>query len=80
MKKVIVVLLIGVFFLLGLSLGGNYHNASQIFEESIDNFEEEITKPDNNYNPSDNKPSGGLLNKIANKIDDILESISKRLM
>lgn len=79
MKKVFVFILLGVFFLLGLMLGGNYHNSSQIFEESKDNFEEEITKPDNNYNPSDNRPNGNILNKIANKIDSIIEKISKKI-
>lgn len=79
MKKVFVFILIMAFFLIGLLLGGNYHNSSQLFEDSKDKFEEEITKPGNNYSPSDVRPDGGLLNKIANKIDSIIEKVSKKL-
>ncbi|MGM9899872.1 MAG: hypothetical protein ACI32E_04760 [Bacilli bacterium] len=79
MKKALVIILIGAFFLLGISLGGNYNNSSRIFEEAKDNFEVEIQDPNNDYNPKDIKPEAGLINKIANKIDDILEKIAQKL-
>lgn len=79
MKKALVIILIGAFFLLGISLGGNYNNSSRIFEEAKDEFEIEIKDPNNDYNPKDLKPEAGIINKIANKIDAILEKISEKL-
>lgn len=79
MKNIIIVFLIFLFFLIGLNIGNNSNTYNKLFEESIDNFEEEIVKPNNDYSAKDLKPKEGLINKIANKIDSIIEAISDKV-
>ncbi|MCI6716224.1 MAG: hypothetical protein SOZ32_01210 [Bacilli bacterium] len=79
MKKVVVIFLILVFFLIGINIGGSYHNYSKMFEDAKNEFEEEITLPDNNYEPKTLKPKEGLINKIANGIDGIIEKFTNKL-
>ena len=79
MKKVLVVVIIIVFFLIGLNVGGSYHNYSKMFEDAKTEFEEEITLPDNNYEPKTLKPKEGIINKVASAIDGLIEKISDKL-
>ena len=68
-----------LIFLIGVSVGNNSSTYNRLFEESLDNFEEEIIQPNNSYNSKDLKPDQGLINKIANKIDSLLKSVSDKL-
>ena len=79
MKKLFVVLVIITVFLIGINVGNNSSTYNQMFEESLDEFETEIVKPNNNYDSKDLKPVDGLLNKIANKIDSLIETISDKI-
>ncbi len=79
MKKLVIVLVIILFFLVGLNIGGSYHNYSKMFENAKDEFENEITLPDNNYKPKALKPKEGLINKIASSIDGIIEKFANKL-
>lgn len=78
MKKVLVVVILIAFFLTGLNIGGSYHNYSKMFEDAKTEFEEEITLPDNGYEPKTLKPKEGIINKVANMIDSIIEKITSK--
>lgn len=78
LKKVFVMFFIFVFFLMGLAIGGKNNQASELFEESKSKFENEITTPNNNYDANDNQPVDGMLNKLAKKIDQLIEKITKK--
>ncbi len=80
MKKILFCIIIVVFFLLGISIGNNNNKYSEMFENTKDEFESEIVIPNNNYSPKDLKPEEGLLNKIANKIDNLIQKISDKIM
>lgn len=74
MKKVFV--LIGLFFifLFGLTIGGNFNKgASQLFEKSKNQFENEIVNPDNSYNNIDLVPNENLINKTARKVEKTID-------
>ena len=79
MKKVFLTILFGVVFLIGIGIGGKNNSSSKLFEESKSNFESEISTTNNNYNAESRKPQDGMLNKIAKKVDKLLESISKKI-
>lgn len=79
MKKIVMIILIFIFFLWGLNIGGSYHNYGQMFENAKDEFEEEIKSPTNNYEPKSLEPEDKLINKFAHKIDSILEKIQNKL-
>ena len=80
MKKIIVVLSIFIFFLLGISIGNNNSKQSELFEEAKKEFENEIINPNNNYESKKLIPEQNIVNKIANKIDDIIETISDKIL
>ena len=79
MKKFLLIMFIILTFLIGISIGNNSSAYNKLFEKSLDEFEEEIVKPNNTYDSKDLKPNEGLINKIANKIDNIIESISDKI-
>ena len=79
MRKFLLIMFIALTFLIGISIGNNSSTYNKLFEKSLDEFEEEIVKPNNTYDSKDLKPDEGLINKIANKIDNIIESISDKL-
>ncbi len=79
MKKIVMVFLIIVFFLWGLSIGGKYHNYDKMFDEAKNEFEENIKYPDNNYKPKKLEPKDKFINKVARKIDSIIEKIQNKI-
>ncbi len=73
MKKIILVFIMITLFLSGLSLGGNFSSgASNFFEEAKDNFEDQITNPNNDYQNIDLVPNEYLINKTAHKIEKFI--------
>lgn len=73
MRKIILFCLIVFFFLSGLTLGGNFSNgASNFFEEAKDDFENEITKPNNNYENIELVPNELIINKAAHKLESFI--------
>lgn len=74
MKKVIIILVIFFVFLFGISLGGAFSNTdSKLFEESLDEFEKEITKRNNNYESKTLVPEENKVNLVAHKIDKFMD-------
>jgi len=65
MKKLAVIFLILMALIVGMNIGGNNtENKAAIIQEQIDEFEENITEPNNEYYNSDNYAIG-INNKIA---------------
>ena len=65
-----ILLLVIIVLLVGVIIGSqNSVGRSNYFEEAKNNFEEQITDENNNYQSIDTSPSGDILSKIALKID-----------
>lgn len=80
MKKFGVILICLLIFLFGITLGGNFNkSANMIFEEQKNNFESEITKPNNDYNSTELVPNKNIINNTANKIENIIDSAIEKL-
>ena len=78
----IVFVLVGVFFvfLFGLTIGGNFNKGQgQLFEESKKEFENEIVKPNNDYDNVMLVPDDGVINKTAKKIEDVIDGVIDKL-
>lgn len=76
MKKVFILVCIFFVFLFGLTIGGNFNKgASHLFEESKNQFESEITNPNNDYNSVTLVPDGNLINKTAKKIEKVIDNV-----
>ncbi len=73
MKKLVIILLIITFFIMGLKLGDNNFNQNQLFEEEKNQFEEEIKKPDNEYDAIELTPKPNMVNKVAKKFDQTID-------
>lgn len=79
MKKVLIFLIIFIAFVLGLRLADSGTSTSKLLETEIDQFEEQITKPENEYRPKQYIPEENIVNKTARKIDSIIEKIIDKL-
>lgn len=80
MRKVFMLVLIFFIFLFGLTIGGNFNKgASQLFEESKTEFENEIIKPNNDYNSVILVPDDSVINKTAKKIEDIIDVVIDKI-
>lgn len=82
MNKVFNLLIVLIVFLLGIQVGTSYvqyNTNNELFEVEKNKFEEEIIKPNNQYEPKQLIPKKHLPNKIADKISNILDKISNYL-
>ena len=82
MNKVFNLLIVLIVFLLGIQVGTSYvqyNTNNELFETEKNKFEEEIIKPNNQYEPKQLIPKKHLPNKIADKISNILDKISNYL-
>ena len=80
MRKVFVLVCIFFVFLFGLTIGGNFNKGtSQLFEESKNQFESEITNPNNNYDNIMLVPDGNLINKTAKKVEKVIDNVIDKL-
>lgn len=76
-----VLLLVIIFLLVGIVIGSqNSIGRSNYFEEAKNNFEEQITDKNNNYQSIDTSPSGNILSKIAIKIDEKINSLLNAIL
>ena len=77
------VVLLGILILLvGIKIGSsnNVNSISNdLFEQAKDQFEEEIKMPNNEYENIELKPKEYLPNKIAKKVNNIIEKIINKL-
>lgn len=80
MKKIACLVIIFFVFLFGLTIGGSFNKgASQLFEESKEQFENEIVNPDNNYNSVPLVPNDNIVNKTAKKVEKIIDTVIDKL-
>lgn len=79
MKKFILIIILIFIFLIGVSIGNESSTYNKIIDDSKEEFENEILKPNNSYEPIDLKPNEGFINNIANKIDKLIKTISDKL-
>lgn len=76
-----ILLLVIVVLLVGVIIGSqNSVGRSNYFEEAKNNFEEQITNENNNYQSIDTSPSGDILSKIAIKIDEKINSLLNAIL
>lgn len=79
MKKILVLFIIIIMFMFGLVIGNTDSSYSRIFESAKDEFEDNIKLPDNEYTPKTLKPEEGIINKVANFVNKILNKISDKI-
>ena len=80
MKNIGILVMVILIFLFGITLGGNFNkSSSMIFEENKEYFENEITKPNNNYLPKELVPKKNVVNSVANKLEGIIDSTIDKL-
>ena len=80
MKKIFVLIIICFMFLFGLTIGGSFNKgASQLFEETKEEFENEIVKPDNNYQALQLVPNDNIVNKAAKKFEKIIDKVIDKI-
>ena len=76
-----ILLLVIIVLLVGVIIGSqNSVGRSNYFEEAKNNFEEQITNENNNYQSIDTSPSGDILSKIALKIDEKINSLLNAIL
>ncbi|MBP3504027.1 MAG: hypothetical protein J6K18_02780 [Bacilli bacterium] len=80
MKKIFVLIIICFMFLFGLTIGGSFNKgASQLFEETKEEFENEIVVPDNNYQAMQLVPNDNIVNKAAKKFEKIIDKVIDKI-
>ncbi len=79
MKKVILIFLIFLAFILGIKASDTGTSPSKLLEEEKIKFEEEITKPGNTYEPKTYVPDENIINKTAHQIDNAIDKMIQKL-
>lgn len=80
-KKLLIIILASIFFLIGIRLGGKYTiSQSNLFEASKDEFETQIVIPNNQYETKTLAPTPGVANKVAQKIDGIITTLIDKII
>ncbi len=70
------ILLIGVFLIMGIIIGTqNSVGNNNYFEEAKNEFEQNITKPNNNYEVKNTQVEGNTISKIAVKLDEKINDL-----
>lgn len=80
MRKIFIFVCLFFVFLFGLTIGGNFNKgSSQLFEETKNQFESEITTPNNDYDSINLIPDGNLINKTAKKVEKVIDNVIDKL-
>lgn len=79
MKKIFIIGIIFIAFILGLKMTDIGVSSSQLLEKDKIQFEEEITKPGNEYQPKVYQPEENIVNKTANKIENTIDKIVEKI-
>ncbi|MBQ8293392.1 MAG: hypothetical protein IJX78_06325 [Bacilli bacterium] len=75
------ILLVLIVLIIGIIIGSqNSIGSSNYFEESKNEFEQNITNPDNEYTAKNNQVEGNVLSKVAVKIDEKLNDLLTSLL
>lgn len=78
MTKFIIILVIISVFLMGLKLGDDSFNQNLLFEKEKEQFEQQITSPNNNYQNKELTPKKNVVSKTAEKIDNVIEQMVEK--
>jgi hypothetical protein len=79
--KIRTILLIFVMLIMGIIIGSqNSVGTNNYFEETKDEFEQEIINPNNTYEPKKTVVEGNALSKAAVKIDDLINTIINKVL
>lgn len=79
MKKVILILIIFLAFVLGMKASDTGTSTSKLLEEEKIKFEEEITQPGNTYEPKTYVPDENIINKTAHQIDKTIDKMIQKI-
>lgn len=75
------ILLIIIVLLIGIIIGSNNTiGNSNYFEEAKNEFEQQITNPQNDYETKHTVIEGNILSKVAVKIDEKLNALLSKLL
>ncbi|HEY8364685.1 MAG TPA: hypothetical protein VIK84_03855 [Haloplasmataceae bacterium] len=66
-KRILRYAMIVVIFFIGLSLGVDYQNRSNL-QDSLDQFEDEITKPNNDFEPVNPSLNPNINNDVEHNL------------
>lgn len=76
MKKILTVLALFTFLLIGIQLGSDVsYSKNKVVEEAKDQFESEITEDGNEYEPVVLEPNDSIINDVAKGIDKIINKV-----
>ena len=79
--KIRTILLVVIVLILGIIIGGqNSVGTNNYFEETKDEFENEIVKPNNKYVPKEMVVEGNTISKVAVKIDDLINTVIDKVL
>ena len=79
--KIRTILLVVIVLILGIIIGGqNSVGTNNYFEETKDEFENEIVKPNNKYVPKEMVVEGNAISKVAVKIDDLINTVIDKVL
>lgn len=73
MKKIFVFILTIVIFIIGVNLGSDSFNQNELLEIEKEQFEESITKPNNDYEAKELVPKPNAVSKVANLFEETIE-------
>lgn len=79
MKKVCIIFIIFLAFVLGLKMTDVGVSSSQLLEKDKIQFEEDIQKPGNTYHPKNYHPEENIVNRTANKIERTIDKIVEKV-
>ena len=79
MKKLTVILLIIMMFMLGLVLGDGSYYKNKVIEDGLKEYENAIKEENNTYEPFLLKPEKNLLDKVAFSIDNIINKVFNKI-
>ncbi len=80
MKNIVIILLLIICFILGVNASNMSYSYNGMLESEKDKFENTITNPSNEYTPKTLVPKENIVNKVANKCEDAMDSIFNKLM
>ncbi len=78
MKNILFILIIIIIFIMGIKLGDDTFNQNQLFEMEKEQFEQQITNPDNSYQNHLLVPPENIVNKVAHKIDNTIDKMVEK--
>lgn len=79
MRRILIIVILIIIFILGLKLGDNNYNSNYLLEEEKTYFENEIIRPNNDYQSKEFVPKDNVVNKIAKKVDGTIDKVIEKI-